>query len=435
MTSSNNNNNNNINAYGGKELLHCPTPGCTGLGHISGNYATHRSLSGCPNADKAQILVAQQEIKFCPTPGCDGSGHITGNYTSHRSLSGCPRARDFKSKKSSLVRLADKNSPTDLLHHGLASKLKVELITTNGGVGAANDYYMNSEPKAITLNQVLKNEFNDNNNNTNSQDFAAARLTAGIKSEGLSCPTPGCDGSGHITGSFLTHRSLSGCPRAIQLDDNTTTTTNNIINNNNNKIANNLDNINNNNSNQSNHNKSHNNNNNNISNNNKTNLTESRLTNVKSLTTTTKTTTMTNTLDKLIANNNNNNNNSDDLCDIDDQIYLLRDYNTKMESELNRVKSEYLQLEQQMESFEKENKQLMGTTENLNKYYQSLRNNLLELLETIPFPDSLEVQPSQQNFEQFLDNLQSICLENYKDENRLVFSSIRHVLKDFSVNL
>ena len=50
------------------------------------------SFSKTSNNSRFSVLAMHENTVKCPTPGCTGKGHVNGNRHSHRSLSGCPFA-------------------------------------------------------------------------------------------------------------------------------------------------------------------------------------------------------------------------------------------------------------------------------------------------------------------------------------------------------
>ncbi|XP_067135172.1 lethal(3)malignant brain tumor-like protein 4 isoform X2 [Centruroides vittatus] len=100
----------------------------------------------------------------CPTPGCKGIGHIKGpKYTSHHSAFGCPYSQLNMNKDTALQ---DRLDPPRNLSDNV-----VDLVRKNTDTGG-------------TIEALRR------------------------------CPTPGCDGSGHIDGRYSVHHRVSGCPLA-----------------------------------------------------------------------------------------------------------------------------------------------------------------------------------------------------------------------------
>eukprot|EP00731_Ephydatia_muelleri_P009555 Em0005g141a len=200
-------------------------------------------------------LVEASKGNKCPTPGCQGNGHSTGLYSMHYAVSGCPMAtrsrrsvNGVKEEVDDLPGEEEATPPPKMLSTTPAEELVIRRTSERLGkrstgkgeepVGGATPIKMqlaeearppkrgrNSSPAAVTTPIAATPTPNSGTASTatpSSSESSHGRpkkrrripYTLVEASKGNKCPTPGCDGTGHITGLYSMHYAVSGCPQA-----------------------------------------------------------------------------------------------------------------------------------------------------------------------------------------------------------------------------
>lgn len=207
----------------------CPTPGCNGEGHVTGMYAMHYAVSGCPIAARNRLSNAQNKQSSKGPPSARGSSSSVLPTSSSKPRIKKPLKEPIKSVKRRSRRLG-KQSPMSDSSPSTSSdddafepppsvtplppkrrKISPPVVRVTRMKSEVGSSTSAAPLSAIGCTEEEESVAEERERRTKRRRIPYTLVEA---SKGNHCPTPGCDGVGHITGLYAMHFAQSGCPMA-----------------------------------------------------------------------------------------------------------------------------------------------------------------------------------------------------------------------------
>ena len=124
--------------------------------------------------------------------------------------------------------------------------------------------------------------------------------------------------------------------------------------------------------------------------------------------------------------------NDEEIIALEEEIKKLQKSNAQMEAQMMKLRNQISCMETKITQHEKDNETLEERTMKMNDYLMCMRKSLIERLRDIKIPHIPETL-TEENFDSYIGQLRSLCMENYTSENKALYSAVKQALADINL--